>query len=96
MSDKYIEVSDRGFVWRVPLGVIADSYASYYVGEDADSKYEDEYQFIMEDAYQGIDWFVNNMNWEDVEHCAMKVAFPAPLERPGPDFECRLVSEGDE
>lgn len=89
---KVIEIEDSGFVWNIPLRVIADARAKYYAARDSDTTYQDEFNYVMEDDYEGLDWFQNNMNFEDVESEAVLVTKPQPLKRPRPaHWECTLI-----
>lgn len=79
---KFIEVEDSGFVWEIPLEVIAADRAKYYAERDKDTTYQDEFYYVMDDECEGIDWFENNMNWEDVAKEAKLVVTPGPLAEP--------------
>ena len=63
---KVIEILKGGFVWHIDLEYVADNRAKYYAEKDKETTYQDEYDFVMEDDYQGIDWYQNNMDFEDV------------------------------
>lgn len=82
MSTKVIEVEDTGFVWAVPLSAIADHRAKYYAERDEDTTYQEEFDFVMEDDFEGIDWFANNMDWSDVADKATLIKSPDPLAEP--------------
>lgn len=87
---KVILIEDSGFVWRVPLAVIAENRAKYYAKRDADTTYEAEFEFVMEDDSEGLDWFLNNMDFEDVEEHAKLIVEPS-LKRPRPaHWECTV------
>lgn len=79
---KFIEVEDTGFVWEVPLSAIADHRAKYYAARDKDTTYQDEFDFVMEDDFEGLDWFFNNMDWSDVAAKATLVKTPDALAEP--------------
>lgn len=72
--EKYLRVSmpDRS-KWDVPCSIIAKSYAEYYDERDADTTYQEEFDFVIKDNYELMDWASNNMDWEDVEGWAIKV-----------------------
>jgi hypothetical protein len=80
--EKFIRIYDSGYVWHVPLEAIAAHRAKYYAARDKDTTYDEEFNFVMDDEHEGIDWFLNNMDYEDVERDARLVATPKPLMRP--------------
>lgn len=82
---KFIRVEDNGFVWMVPLEAVAANRAKYYAEKDKDTSYQDEFDYVMADDYEGVDWFANNMNWEEVEAVAKLVERPNLAE---PDMAC--------
>ena len=57
----------NGESWAVPLHFVADNRAKYYAAKDKDTTYEEEYAYVMEDEYEGVDWFHNNMNPSDLK-----------------------------
>jgi hypothetical protein len=62
---KYIELTDEGYVWAVKAEVVADNRAKYYVENDKETTYAEEFEFAMSDDDELIDWMTNNMNFED-------------------------------
>jgi hypothetical protein len=64
--------------YAIPLKLIAEDRANYYsvvvdgneVGLD---EFNEEVNFVMEDNFEGIDWLINNFNWEDWESTATKI-----------------------
>jgi hypothetical protein len=100
---KVIKITDSGYVWHIPVEVIADNCARYLrdieakreqlSDEDAALVYKEEFDFVMKDSdsYEAIDWFVNNMNFSDVATSAVLVSTPKPLTEPGPRAEVSLV-----
>jgi hypothetical protein len=55
--------------WAVPIHHIADARAKYYAAKDKDTTYQEEYDYVIEDSYEAIDWFLNEMNPSDLrEH----------------------------
>jgi hypothetical protein len=82
---KVIEIKGNGFVWTIDLHAIAHNRAEYYAAEDSDTTYKREYDFVMNDDYEGIDWYQNNMNWADVPGDSKRlVKTPDPID--GPDL----------
>ena len=84
---KFLAVDDGGYVWHIPLEVIAKNRADFYA-DDPDSSFDEEMAYVMEDDYEGPDWFVNNMNWSDVS--AVAVLVKPPGQKTEPD-----ISESD-
>jgi len=74
---KVIAIEKAGYVWHVNLHDVADHRAKYYAEKDKDTTYQAEYDFVMEDDYEGVDWFQNNMNWDDIPEDAKEM-----VERP--------------
>ena len=68
----YVERPD-GSIWSVPAHLVADHRAKHYAEIDADTTYEAEYEFTVNDEYELLDWAENNMNWSDVVSYAVEV-----------------------
>lgn len=93
---KVLRINDSGYVWEVPAEVIAKNRAMFYADRDKDTTYDAEFEFAMGDDYELKDWFLGNMDWEDVEKEAQFVASPGALARPrmnGDDTETRVVTK---
>lgn len=91
-TTKYLEIEDSGYVWRVPLLVIAEERARYYAKRDPDTSFEEEVDYVMEDGFEGIDWYQNNMNFEDVAEHATLYTTPQPLKAPrAAHASCEIV-----
>jgi len=89
---KVIEIVDRGFVWHVPLKFVAENRADHYA-DDPDSTRDEEISFVMEDNYEGLDWFLNNMNFSDVRHVSKLVETPTTPDEPQMDeCECHIIT----
>lgn len=58
--------------YSVPLSFVAKERAQYYQDNYSDD-FDAEYNWVMEDDYEGIDWLQNNMDWVDVEGVATKI-----------------------
>lgn len=83
MAEKFLRITmTDGSKWDVPALLIAEDRAKYYAKVDPDTTYKEEFEFTMSDDFQLIDWAANNMDWDDVEKFAVKVADP-----PKPDFQ---------
>lgn len=64
---------EDGSQWRVPLKVIAKHRTDYYQqrhrdsdDDDSDWDYNEEFDFVMSDDYEGIDWASNNINFDEI------------------------------
>lgn len=77
---------DSGHVYELPAQVVAADRAEYYAELDAeddnieksyDEVYEEELAFALDDHPELHDWFLNNMNWSDVEGDAELVETPS-------------------
>lgn len=79
---KVIRIDDTGYIWEVPLETIAKHRADYYAERDQDTTFQAEYDYVMEDPHEGLDWFLNNMDFKDVEKDAKFVRAPEPLKKP--------------
>lgn len=79
-----IELS-TGAHYGLPLEKIAANRAAYYAkkegGTDEAEKariYQEEFEYTMQDNYEGIDWYQNNQNPEDFPESDYKLLRPAP------------------
>jgi hypothetical protein len=79
---KVIRINDAGFIWDVPLEHIARHRATHYAARDKDTTFQEEFDYVMSDEYEGLDWFQNNMNFEDIEKDAKFIQAPEPLTKP--------------
>lgn len=64
--------------YGIPLKLVAENRANYYSvevdGNDPSSdEYKEEVDWVMADDFEGIDWLLNNSDWEDWESVAFKV-----------------------
>lgn len=61
----------------IDLRFVAENRADYYATIDnverGSEEWQSEVDYVMEDDYEGIDWLLNNMDWEDVEHVSEKL-----------------------
>lgn len=63
---KYITFElKNGDVYGLPLEEVAKARAKYYAANDPDTTFQEEFDYVMNDDYEGIDWFRNNQNPED-------------------------------
>lgn len=95
---KIIEFEYETEIWEFPLHIIAENRANYYKEKDG-SDYKEEFDFVMEDDYEGIDWVTNNMNLEDFDKFVKKTKTEKTVDWINP-ISSRIkdvnVLEGDE
>lgn len=64
---KLIRMNTPQGVYEFPLQVVADNRANYYKEVDGnDFDRESEIDYVMSDDFEGIDWLLNNMDFEDI------------------------------
>lgn len=76
--DKKLRVTmPDGSKWDVPVRVIAENRAQYYVdiGEFValNESLDETTELFESDDYEIDDWAANNMNWDDVKDKAVQV-----------------------
>ena len=77
---KYLVMTmPNGEKWRVPAEMIAKNRAKYYGGKEGSERYKDEYNIILEDDFELMDWASNNMDWDEVKAFAKKVKEADPI-----------------
>lgn len=67
-----------GSIWQIPASFIADQRAQYYAAQEGPQVYEEEFNHALRDDDEITDWAANNMNWEDVQAQASRIAEPSP------------------
>ena len=48
----------------------------YSKGDDfneGDEEWREEFDYVMNDSFEGIDWLANNMDWDDVKPHAIQM-----------------------
>lgn len=75
---KVIKFDTPNGQFQIPLQKVAENRADYYaVEKDGYSKesqeYKEEVDWVMEDDFEGIDWLINNSNFEDWTDSATKL-----------------------
>lgn len=84
MTKKMIRVTmGDGSKWDVPMEVVSRSYATYWANRDHppatsprhkwDDAFARFFEYAMADEHSGLDWAVNNMDWNDVARHAVRV-----------------------
>ena len=77
MKTKYLRVTmPDNSKWDVPARLIAHDRAKYYA--EKGESYQEEYDYVINDDSELIDWAAGNMNWSDVKDMAMKIELPEP------------------
>lgn len=84
---KTLVIEDRGYVWHVPLDLVARHRADHY-REDG---WDQEFEYAMSNPDECVDWFGNNMDWEDVMDMAYLAQTPDRISRPGPDATLSVI-----
>lgn len=83
---KVLEITKGGFVFHVDLEAVAKNRADYYGKNDPDPDYDTtykaEYEFTSNDHAEAIDWFENNMNWEDIPFAEKRLVSAPKVESP--------------
>lgn len=65
---KIIKFNTPDGQYSLPLQKIAEHRASEYYSKSLNPvEWRHEVSFILEDDYEGIDWLINNTNYEDWE-----------------------------
>jgi len=74
---KMILINTSSGQYHVPLQNIAEHRADYYAIIDGYVIKSDEWQegvdFVLDDDYEGIDWLLNNTDWDDWSDVAVKI-----------------------
>lgn len=84
---KVLTISDSGYMWHVPLSAIAKHRAEYYARVDKDTTFAAEFDFVMEDDFEGVDWYENNMDFINIKDQARLVQTPEVMDEPTSDAE---------
>lgn len=85
---RVLRIDDGGWVWEIPIAVIARHYATRVSRDDRRTSFEIEYEFIASDRqglFEAEDWYQSNMRWIDVVGAAKLVRRPAEKSEPGVD-----------
>lgn len=67
---KILVIEGLGFRWEIDADVIAQHRADYYSAKadptDRNAVFEDEYVLTLEDDELLVDWYLGDMEWNDV------------------------------
>ena len=70
---KVIQFNTPDGVYQLELKLVAENRADQY-SEDVNSiDYQGEVNMIMNHDYEGVDWLINNTNYEDWEDVTKKI-----------------------
>ena len=75
---KVIKCNTPNGQFKIPLKLVAENRADYYAvevdgNEKGSQEWQEEVDWVMEDDFEGIDWLLNNTNWEDWQDSATKL-----------------------
>lgn len=86
---RFITFRSNGGLYGFPARLAAEDRAKYYAARDKETTFDEEFEFTMQDNYEAVDWFRNNMDPTDVaEHLRCFV-------QPNTD-NASLIAEGEE
>lgn len=75
--EKVIRFNTPKGQYEIPLIKVAENRAQYYADEESfnsdSQEWDDEISLVMEDDFEGIDWLINNTDFEDWEDIAVKI-----------------------
>ncbi len=85
---RYLKAEMPDGFYHIPANFIAASRAEYLKqraidrleaenDKEAESLYNEEFYYTLNDDGELLDWAANNMNWSDVKDIAIRVAVPA-------------------
>ena len=75
---KVIKCNTPNGQFQIPLKLVAENRADYYAvevdgNEKGSQEWQEEVDWVMKDDFEGIDWLINNTNWEDCQDSATKL-----------------------
>jgi hypothetical protein len=67
---KVIKFTTTEGQYGIPLELVAEDRANYYIVEvekniKDSNEFRQEVAWVMDDDYEGIDWLINNSDWDD-------------------------------
>lgn len=75
---KVITINTPDGQYQLPLIKVAEDRAEFYADKDGfevgSMEWDEEIEFVMNDNYEGLDWLLNNSDFEDWEHALTKVS----------------------
>lgn len=75
---KVITVNTPDGQYHIGLDRVAEDRAEYYSKDGSEyeinsMEWKEQVDYVMNDDFEGIDWLVNNYDWEDWEALATKI-----------------------
>lgn len=70
-KQKFIKTPTPKGVFIIPLKAVAENRASEYEMRGSED-WNEEVEYVMDDSFEGIDWLLNNTEYEDWESIAKK------------------------
>lgn len=58
--------------YSLPLQLVAEHKADNY-GKQGSEEWNDEVKYVMDDDFEGIDWLLNNSDWDEWKDKATKI-----------------------
>lgn len=65
---------EDGSKFALPLIKVAEKRAKYYAEKDKDTTFESEVEFVMNDSFEGIDWFRNQQDPDDFKNDIIQIS----------------------
>lgn len=69
---KVIRINTPDGQYLLPLKIVAEQRAEIYANKDT-AEFEEEVDFVMDDDFEGIDYILNNTDYEDWEESTVKL-----------------------
>jgi hypothetical protein len=76
VAKKVLRLSKYGYVWEVDAGIIAHNKADWLKLE---GDYQDEYDYVLANPDEIIQWFVENMFWDEIPEENKRVIKTPPI-----------------
>jgi hypothetical protein len=70
---KVIKINTPDGQYTLPLIKVAEHRASEYHSDELSNDFKEECEYVLNDDCEGIDWLVNNTNYEDWEDQTTKI-----------------------
>lgn len=95
---KVIRINTPDGQYALDLKLVAEDRASYYRGKTNKDEWLLDVDYVMNDDYEGIDWVLNNSNYEDWEEKTVKLNDSVKVTEDNfwtdsDDFEIILIEE---
>lgn len=75
---KAIKCNTPKGIYLIPLRIIAEARANYYgVAENFEKggeEWNEEFDYVMNDEHEGVNWMINNSSWKDWKRKAKKIS----------------------